>query len=196
MNARRWILAAVLCLLGISGNTAQEPATPPLPRDSVYQLPARLTDSTGHALAWKDLSGRPRVATLFYTSCRYVCPMIVDSVRALERGLPESQRKNVGFVLISMDPERDTPEALAKVQSERRLDSSTWMLLRPDSDDLRSLAGVLGIRYRALADGEFNHTTMLVLLDAEGRVLARTERVGADSDLEFLAAVRAAAEVD
>ena len=44
---------------------------------------------------------------------------------------------------------------------------------------MRKLAGVLGIRYRELADGEFNHTSALVLLDAEGRVLARTEKLGA-----------------
>ena len=49
---------------------------------------------------------------------------------------------------------------------------------------------LLGIRYRALADGEFNHTTVLVLLDAEGRVLARTEQVGGLPDPAFLAAVR------
>lgn len=196
MNTRRWIIASVLCFLAISGNAAREPATLPLPRDSVYQLPARLTDSTGHALAWKELRGRPRVATMFYTSCRYICPMIVDSVRAVERSLSEGQRQGIGFVLISMDPQRDTPEALAKVQSERHLDASNWLLLRPEPADLRSLAGILGIRYRALADGEFNHTTMLVLLDAEGRVLARTERIGGEGDPEFLAAVRAAAAAD
>ena len=196
MSARSWLIASVMCLLALPGNAARESATLPLPRDSVYQLPARLTDSTGRTLDWEELRGQPRVATMFYTSCRYVCPLIVDSVRALERSLSEGQRKRIGFVLISMDPERDTPEALARVQSERRLEPSGWMLLRPEPGDLRSLAGVLGIRYRALADGEFNHTTMLVLLDADGRVLARTERIGGEGDPEFLAAVRAAAAAD
>ena len=54
------------------------------------------------------------------------------------------------------------------------------------------LAGVLGVRYRELADGEFNHTSALILLDAEGRVLARTEKMGAKPDPEFVAAVRRA----
>ena len=43
-----------------------------------------------------------------------------------------------------------------------------------------------------LADGEFNHTSALVLLDADGRILARTEQVGSRPDPEFLAAVRKA----
>jgi len=188
--------AIAACMLGAAATMATaaqlQPATAPLPGDSVYQLPASLTDSGGRALAWQDLRGKPRLATMFYTSCRYVCPMVVDSLRAVERGLSESQRKRIGFVLISMDPARDTTEVLAKLKSERHLDSSSWLLVSPRPDDLRGLAGVLGIRYRALADGEFNHTTTLVLLDADGRVLARTDRIGGDGDPEFLAAVRAA----
>ncbi len=92
-----------------------------------------------------------------------------------------------------MDPARDTPETLAKVQRERHLDPPSWILLQPAAADVRPLAAILGVRYRALADGEFNHTTTLVLLDAEGRVLARTEQIGAAGDPEFAAAVRAAA---
>ena len=79
--------------------------------------------------------------------------------------------------------------------AERRLDATRWQLLQPRPEDLRALAGILGIRYRSLADGEFNHTTTLVLLDAEGRILARTDRLGADGDPEFMAAVRRAASV-
>ena len=56
---------------------------------------------------------------------------------------------------------------------------------------MRSVAGVLGIRYRELADGEFNHTSALVLLDAEGRIVARTDQVGTRPDPEFVAATRA-----
>ena len=56
---------------------------------------------------------------------------------------------------------------------------------------MRAAAGVLGIRYRELADGEFNHTSELVLLDAEGRIVARTDQVGTRPDPRFLAATRA-----
>ena len=164
---------------------------PPLPRDSIYQLDVALTDQAGKAMPFKGLRGRPRVLTMFYTSCQYICPMIVDSVKSIERGLTAQERQRVGFALISMDPERDNPAALKKVMDERKLDPSRWVLLRPAEADLRALAGLLGVRYRAQSDGELNHSTMLVLVDAEGRVLARTERIGGDP--EFLAAVQAAA---
>jgi protein SCO1/2 len=187
------VLAAVLVLAPMSAYSATPPA---LPGDSVYQLPATLTDAAGRTVAWKDLRGTPRVATMFYTSCKYICPLVVDSLRAVERKLTPAERARVGFVLISMDPERDTPEALSQLIAERKLDPARWTLLQPNADDLRGIAGLLGIRYRSLADGEFNHSTALVLLDAEGRVLARSDQLGADGDPAFLGAVRAAAASD
>ena len=61
---------------------------------------------------------------------------------------------------------------------------------RTDEKGVRTLAALLGVRYRVLADGEFNHTSALILLDAEGRVVARTETLGSKPDPVFLAAVR------
>lgn len=187
------LACALLAIACIATAAAVPPAPAQLPGDSVYHFDARLTDARGLPLAFRGLQGRPRVATMFYANCRYVCPLIVDSVKAIERKLSAAERERIGFVLISMDPERDTPEKLMSVMQERRLDAARWTLLRPEAEDLRGLAGVLGIRYRALADGEFNHSTSLVLLDANGRVLARSGQVGGPTDPEFLAAVRRAA---
>jgi protein SCO1 len=165
-------------------------AAPPLPRDSVYQLPAALTDQGGGAFRLADLRGRPQVVAMFYTSCRFVCPLIVDSAKGVEHALTAQERAGLGFLLISMDPVRDDTAALRSVADKRGLDPARWRLGRPESGDVRKLAALLGVRYRALADGEFNHTSALVLLDAQGRVKARTERLGAVPDPDFLAAVR------
>jgi protein SCO1/2 len=187
------VLAACLALSLTPHANAGDADGRPLPADSVYQVDAVLTRAGGGPVAWRSLRGMPRVVTMFYSSCRAVCPMIVESARAVQRGLPEQDRARVGFVLVTMDPARDTPETLAKVQRERHLDLTSWTLIQPAAADVRSLAAILGVRYRALADGEFNHTTTLVLLDAEGRVLARTEKIGAAGDPEFVDAARAAA---
>jgi protein SCO1/2 len=184
-------LAAAACLLAWAGIPAAALAAPAaIPGDSVYQFHATFTDAAGQDLAWQDLRGQPLVATMFYASCRYVCPLVIDSLRSIERQLAPAERERLGFVLITMDPERDTPAALAKLMTERRLPAARWRLLQPRPADLRGLAGVLGIRYRLLADGEFNHSTSFVLLDSDGRILARTDRLGADGDPEYLAAVR------
>lgn len=164
-----------------------------LPADSVYQLTLPLTDQAGRVSDWRTRRGKPQLVSMFYTSCQYVCPLIVDSGKAIESQLTPAQRNRLGILLVSMDPARDTPTALASVVAKRKLDTSHWTLASPPAGSVREVAGLLGIRFRPLADGEFNHTSALILLDPEGRVLARTEKIGTRPDPEFLAAVRKAA---
>lgn len=189
------VCLAVAALLAAPALCAPKaaPKSPPLPRDSVYQLAAPLTDQHGRQFDWRARRGSPQVVTMFYTSCQYICPLIVDSGKAIEKSLPPTERARIDLLLISMDPKRDTPAALMAVATQRKLDPARWTLARPAPGDVRSIAGVLGIRYRELADGEFNHTSALVLLDADGRILARTEQIGSRPDPEFVAAVRRAA---
>ena len=183
---RLMLLVAGLLLAGASL------AAPPLPKDSIYQLDLPLTDSAGRTADWGQLRGKPRLVSMFYTSCQYICPLIVESGKAVERQLTPAQRAKLGVALISMDPARDTPAALKKVVSDRKIDAGRWLLAAPRSNDVRQVAAVLGIRYRQLADGEFNHTSALVLVDAQGRILARTETLGSKPDPAFVAAVRKA----
>lgn len=185
------LLAMPLACLAAGATPAPAAATP-LPRDSVYQLPLPLTDQHGRTADWRSRRGRPQLVSMFYTSCQYICPLIVDSGKAIEHALDANQRSRLGILLISMDPARDDPPALRAVADKRKLDPQRWTLAAPRSDDVRKVAAALGIRYRQLADGEFNHTSMLVLLDADGRILARTEQVGSQPDPEFVAAVRQA----
>lgn len=187
---RLFVLAvAALALSGAA--IAAQPA--PLPRDSVYQLPLRLTDQAGRTADWRARRGKPQLVSMFYTSCHYVCPLIVDSGKAIEKSLTSAQQQRLDILLVSMDPARDTPAALQSIVDKRRLDTARWTLASPPVGDVRAVAGVLGIRYRQLADGEFNHTSALVLLDADGRILARSEQVGSRPDPDFVAAVRKAA---
>ncbi|QNU16574.1 SCO family protein [Thermomonas sp. XSG] len=184
-------IAATL-LLGFAGLAGAAQPAPPLPGDSIYQLPLPLTDSQGQTRDWRTLRGKPRLVSMFYTSCQYICPLIIESGKAVERQLSPDQQKRLGVLLVSMDPARDTPPALKKVVDQRKLDLARWTLAAPPADDVRSVAAVLGIRYRQLADGEFNHSSMLILVDANGRILARTEKIGSQPDPEFVAAVRKA----
>ena len=63
--------------------------------------------------------------------------------------------------------------------------------LRPLRFVVRTLAAALGIRYRAQPDGTFNHTSALILLDRDGRIVARSEVTGLQPDPHFVATVRA-----
>ena len=184
-----------LCLWLLAALPAAGADPKPLPGNSVYQLQARLLDQAGRPVQWRDLRGKPRIATMFYSNCPYMCPLIIETGKGIDRALTPAERCRLGVVMVSLDPKRDTPAALAALAAKRKLDGKRWQLLQPRPQDLRAIAGVLQVRYRALADGEFNHTSVLVLLDAEGRVLARSETMGPRPDPEFLAAVRKAVAI-
>ena len=183
---------AALVLLAFTAVAGAAGPAPALPGDSVYQLALPLTDQEGRTADWRSLRGKPRLVAMFYTSCQYICPLIIESGKAVERQLPDAGRRRIGVLLISMDPARDTPAALKKVMDQRGLDATRWTLASPPPGQVREVAGVLGVRYRQLADGGFNHTSALILLDANGRIVARTEKIGSDVDPAFVAAVKAA----
>lgn len=163
-----------------------------LPPDSVYHLDAQFSDQAGQEFTLAQQRGKVQLVAMFYTSCRYVCPLIVDSAKGVERALDEGERERLHILLVSLDPARDDTAALRSVFDKRKLDPARWTLARTDEDNVRRLAALLGVRYRALADGEFNHTSTLVLLDANGRRLATTAKLGSVPDPAFLAQVRAA----
>lgn len=186
---KTFLLSMALLLSSIPAAIAREA---PLPPDSVYQLQAQMVDQAGHAQAWRAQRGKPRLVSMFYTSCPYMCPLIVDSGKAVERQLTPAERDRIGITLVSLDPARDTPKALQALAGKRQLDANRWSLLAPREDDVRAIAGVLGVRYRKLDNGEFNHSSELILLDADGRILARSDKVGTVPDPGFVAQVRRA----
>jgi protein SCO1 len=193
--AIRVLRPALACLLLAVASVFAAPVTAPakaapLPKDSIYQLPLPLTDQHGRTADWRRHRGQPQVVAMFYTSCQYICPLIVDSGKAVEHALTPAEKAKLGILLISMDPKRDTPTALMGIVKQRKLDAAQWSLASPRANDVRGVAGVLGVRYRQLADGEFNHTSALVLLDRDGRIVARTEKIGSVVDPEFIQAVR------
>ncbi len=183
---------AVACLLLVAANAFSAPAAAPLPKDSVYQLQLPLTDQDGKTADWGRHRGQPQVVAMFYTSCQHTCPLIIDSGKAVQHALAPAELAKVGILLVSIDPRRDTPAALMAVAKARRLDPAHWSLASPRAGDVRSAAGLLGVRYRQLADGDFNHTSALLLLDRDGRIVARTEKIGSIVDPEFIQSVHRA----
>jgi protein SCO1/2 len=185
---KAWILSFALGLVLSAPGWAATPARP-LPGNSVYLLPVTLTHASGKPVVWQQLRGKPRIATMFYSSCPFMCPLIIESSKGVDHALSPAERVKLGYVFVSMDPKRDSPKALTALAKKHGIDLNRWTLLQPQPRDVRPIAGVLDVRYRALANGEFNHTSVLILLDAEGRIVARTESIGPAPDPDFLQAV-------
>lgn len=190
VNPIRDLLLLCCLLLAVPATAAN--AEKPLPSDSVYQLSVVLIDQDGKGFDWRSRRGEPQLVTMFYTSCPYMCPLIIDSGKGVEKALTAEEREHLHLLFISMDPSKDTPTALMALAKQRKLDTQRWTLASPQEQVVSSVAGVLGVRYRKLANGDFNHTGELILLARDGRILARTDKIGSTPDPEFLAAVRKA----
>lgn len=182
-------LAALVACIATFATTARALAAD-LPGDSVYHLDIPLVDQDGNGSHLADRRGKPQLVSMFYTSCKFVCPLIIDSLRLTERSLDPAERERVDVLLVSFDPERDTPTQLKSVFDKRKLEHGRWTLARTEAQNVRKLAAALDIRYRALADGDISHASALVFLDAEGRIVARSNVLGA-VDPDFVAAIRA-----
>jgi protein SCO1/2 len=110
-------------------------------------------------------------------------------MRSVDKALAPDERARLRVVLVSFDPEHDTPQALKAVAEERHLDLPRWSLDRTDAESVRKLAAVLGVQYRAIEKGDFNHSTVISLLDKDGRIVAHSSRTG-EVDADLLAATR------
>ncbi len=116
--------------------------------------------------------------------------MTIDTLRGIDGQLTSRQRAKLNFVLLSLDPARDTPESLRALAQERGIASPRWLIGRTSEADARAFATASQIQYRTLSDGSIDHSTALTLIDERGRLLARLAD-GGDST-EFVAAVRQA----
>ncbi|WP_130620870.1 SCO family protein [Dyella amyloliquefaciens] len=181
------LLMLWLCLLFVGPVIAAAP----LPTDSIYQLGAKLTDQDGHSWPLSARRGKVQLMTMFYTSCTMVCPMIVDTMKATRKAVDEPARDKLDLLAVSFDPARDNVAALHQYAQKRQLDAPHWTLARAEPQDVRALSALLGLQYRQLPDGDFNHSSELILLDPDGRIIARTTTIGR-LDPAFVDAVRKA----
>lgn len=153
---------------------------------SLYQLDARLTDQDGHEVTLASFRGQPVLLSMFYGTCPYACPLLMSRLKKLEASLPPEVRAKTKVVLVSLDPEHDTPESLNKLAKAHGVDAARWRLLRTSEEHVREVAAVLGIKYRPLKEGGMNHSSVITVLNKEGVIDTRLE--GAEAATDALAA--------
>jgi len=189
VNNRKWI-AGLAFIVALNVSTAQSSDGSLLPPSSVYHLQASVEDQFGEITALDRYKGQPVLVTMFYTSCPHVCPLLISTIKLTESKLSAEERADLRVLTISIDPERDTPEKLRETLERHSVDNSRWSMTRSQPGDVRTIAGVFGVRYKQLPDGEFNHTTRIILLDRKGVQVASTEQLGRH-DAAFLEAIKA-----
>lgn len=153
-----------------------------LPELSIYNLPSKWTNQDGEEIELKDLRGDVVVMVMIYTTCRAACPRLVADMRNIHKNVPEKNNKSVKYVLVSIDPEVDTPELLKEFSIENQMDDTDqWIFLRGTESDTREFAAVLAVSYKAISPIDFSHSNIISVFDQDGVLAHQKEGLGVDS---------------
>ncbi len=148
---------------------------------SIYNLPAIWTTQDNKKIELKELKGDVLVMVMIYTSCKAACPRLVADMRDIETQIPESKKENVKLLLVSIDPETDTPERLKKFSIENEMESDQWLFLRGTKSDTREFAAVLAVNYKKISPMDFSHSNIISVFDQGGELVHQQEGLGVNN---------------
>ncbi|HEY3497973.1 MAG TPA: SCO family protein [Polyangiaceae bacterium] len=126
-------------------------------------------DQHGKRVTRQTLAGRVWIANFVYTTCTSVCPSLTAKFAMLARKLSSPALR---FVSFSVDPARDTPEALLAYAERFRPGDDRWLLLATDPAGLAALARGLRVAVEPTGDARdpILHSTKFFLIDPHGAV--------------------------
>jgi protein SCO1/2 len=153
-----------------SGAVSARPSEPP-----VLGVVPDFTSQRQDGVPWgrKDLEGSIWVANFIFTRCPKICPTLTAKMAGLQllsgRRLP--QLKLVSFTI---DPEHDTPQALASYGTKYGADFARWSFLRADRSVLEGSLTKGLFQTLEMGDGAdlntISHSSYLVLIDRQSRM--------------------------
>ncbi|HVP63005.1 MAG TPA: SCO family protein [Myxococcaceae bacterium] len=140
-----------------------------VPLPTLWPVPSyRLVDQAGQTRTPAELRGSVWIADFIFTSCKSVCPVLTAKMVQVQRAIQDPRLR---FVSFSVDPERDTPEALQAYRKRWAPDESRWSLLSTTKESLADLTKGMKTFVEPQPDPDATlHTSELFLVDAKGRV--------------------------
>ena len=151
-----------------------------IPELSIYNLPATWTTQDNKDIELKDLEGNVLVMVMIYTSCTAACPRLVADMRNIEKQMPQKDLGKLKFIMVSIDPETDTPQRLKDFSIENQMVKDHWMFLRGTPEDTREFATVLAVSYKQISPIDFSHSNIISVFDKEGVMVHQQEGLGVD----------------
>ena len=95
---------------------------------------------------------------VMYGSCKDACPMLTQHLARIKAQLGEQFGKQVYFVSISNDPDRDSPESLKKFAQKQKADHPGWVFLTGDKQNVHNIIKRLGLYSEKVEE----HQTLLL----------------------------------
>jgi protein SCO1 len=133
------------------------------------------------------------VLAMVYTHCPDICPMTTHNMQLVEQKLPDGLINKVKFIVISFDPNRDTPSVLKKFAEIRDITFDNWSLLSGDELNTKEVMLKFGIKaiptdssYDATGELNYNviHTDRISLIDQEGKL--RSNYKGSTANIDMI----------
>lgn len=149
---------------------------------SVYNLTSYWAKQDGDSIELKALKGKIQMVAMIYTSCDYACPRIIADLKRIEESLLGYKKDEIGIVLVSLDPERDTPEKLKAFARQNKLDPDRWTFLTGEENNILELAALLNVKYRKELRMDIAHSNIISVLNKEGELIHQQEGLGVDPD--------------
>lgn len=122
-----------------------------------------LTTQDGKTIHFYDdvLKGKIVAINLIYTNCEYSCPLETARLAQVQKILGDRVGKDIFFYSISIDPERDTPQAL-KAYAEKFHAGPGWTFLTGKKEDIDLISRRLGL-WSPPAQTKDGHTPHLLI---------------------------------
>ena len=146
-----------------------------------YGRSLELADHTGKPRRLEDFRGKAVVLFFGFTHCPDICPTTLADIAAAVRSLG-SDSERVQVLMVSVDPERDTPESLAKYVTAF---DPRFIGLRGDLDATKKVANEFKIYFAKRNTGasySVDHSAQSYVIDPQGRLrlLVRHDRIAQD----------------
>src|SRR5947209_3104215 len=132
-----------------------------------------LTDQDGRTVRSADLRGKVVVVSFVFTTCNGTCPATTHRMSALAQALKEQglfKGDAVRLLSITLDPARDTPEALRRYMRLYDAEAAHWGFLTGPRERVEKVIAAWGMWARPAAGGQLDHASRVFLIDARWRL--------------------------
>ncbi|NQW20055.1 MAG: SCO family protein [Chloroflexi bacterium] len=132
----------------------------------------KLTDQNGDSVSLNEFRGKWVVVDWIYTSCMTVCPALTGEMIHVRDALGDRFGKQVQFLSITFDPDRDSVEVMRKYAENVSANTNSWSWLTGSQAETDSVAQAYGVSYTPaeamMGVAMFDHTALTILIDPGG----------------------------
>lgn len=169
------ILFSFFLCFGCTENQEEKEIAHEKTADSIFLLDSKWQNQEGKEMQLKDLKGKNLVVAMIFTSCQTACPLLVADMKKVESKIDAKKLKETSLVLITIDPENDTPEVLKKYAQQRNMEGEPWIFLRTDLESTREFANVLAVKYKKITPIIFSHSNIISIFNKKGEMISQEE---------------------